>query len=197
MISLIEKYGYPQASTSGRFKHEREAWTTGMYALGLEEAYGKQYWVEIETVDQTPDTRVHHIDQSGGRNKIGTQDIEIVDWEEHVDDALDLIKQKCRRAYPPHFCLLLLARNGKNFDVERITQELCAINIPFAEIWVLGRIADEMMTMLRVVPSQVRVDFEIAEALEKGKRERQFMVRQKRGSSTEFRDLGPIFLPIP
>ena len=61
----------------------------------------------------------------------------------------------------------------------------------------LGRIADEMMTMLRVVPSQVRVDFEIAEALEKGKRERQFMVRQKRGSSTEFRDLGPIFLPIP
>ena len=93
-----------------------------MYALGLAEMYSKEYWVEIETVDQTPDTRVHHIDQSAGHNEIGTQHIEIVDWEEHVDDALDLIKQKCRRAYPPYFCLLLLARNGKNFDVGDITR---------------------------------------------------------------------------
>ena len=197
MNTLIEKHGYGEATTSGRFKREREAWTTGMYALGLAEMYSKEYWVEIETVDQTPDTRVHHIDQSAGHNEIETQHIEIVDWEEHVDDALDLIKQKCRRAYPPYFCLLLLARNGQNFDVGGITREIRNVNIPFAEIWVLGRISDEAMTLLRLVPSSMRADFDITDALEKGKRQGHFMVRQKRGASTEFRDLGPTFLPIP
>jgi len=35
--------------------------------------YGKKYWVEIETVEQTPDTKVHHIDQSQGYNIVQTQ----------------------------------------------------------------------------------------------------------------------------
>ena len=113
MNSLIEKYGNHEATTSGRSSMKCEAWTTGMYALGLAEMYKKDYWVEIEPVDQTPDTKVDHIDQSAGRNEIGTQHVEIVDREKHVDDAIDLIKQKCRRAYPPYFCLLLSARNGK------------------------------------------------------------------------------------
>ena len=197
MNSLIEKYGYHEATTSGRFKHEREAWTTGMYALGLAKMYRKDYWVEIETVDQTPDTKVHHIDQSAGRNKIGTQHVEIVDWEKHVDDAIDLLKQKCRRAYPPYFCLLLLARNGRNFDVEGVTREISAIDVPFAEIWALGRISDEAMTLLRLFPGLMRVDFDIADALESGKGQTDFMVGQKRGTSTEFSDLGLTFLPIP
>lgn len=34
MKLLIEKYGYHDATTNGRFKKEREAWTSGMYALG-------------------------------------------------------------------------------------------------------------------------------------------------------------------
>jgi len=44
----------------------------------------KKYWVEIETVDQTPDTRVHHIDQSKGHNSVQMQSVEVVDWEQHV-----------------------------------------------------------------------------------------------------------------
>ena len=46
---LIEKYSYHDATTNGRFKKEREAWTSGMYALGLSEMQNRQWWVEIET----------------------------------------------------------------------------------------------------------------------------------------------------
>lgn len=58
---VIGTYGYELAQSSGRFKREREGWTSAMYALGLAEMTGREYWVEIETVDQTPDTKVHFL----------------------------------------------------------------------------------------------------------------------------------------
>jgi hypothetical protein len=71
-----------------------------------------------------PHVSYFRLDQSSGRNCIQTQSIEIVDWEEHVDDAVKVIKRKCQQAYPPHFCLLVLARNEKNLDVETLTRKV-------------------------------------------------------------------------
>jgi len=197
MKLLIEKYGYQDATTNGRFKKEREAWTSGMYALGLSEMQNREWWVEIETVEQTPDTRLHYMDQSSGRNCIQTQSIEIVDWEEHVDDPTKVIKQKCQRAYPPHFCLLMLARNGKNLDVELLTQEVLRQKVPFGEIWITGCLAEGLMTMVRIVPNAFRFDFETARSLEKLKEQGDIMQKLKRGTSTEVQELGFVYLPLP
>jgi hypothetical protein len=197
MKLLIEKYGYHDATTNGRFKKEREAWTSGMYALGLSEMQNRQWWVEIETDEQTPDTRVHYMDQSSGRNCIQTQSIEIVDWEEHVDDAVKVIKQKCQRAYPPHFCLLVLARNGKNLDVEMLTKNVLSEKVPFGEIWIIGCLSEGLMTMVRIVPSAFRLDFETVRSLEKLRGQPDVMRKLQRGTSTEVRDLGFVYLPLP
>jgi hypothetical protein len=197
MKLLIEKYGYQDATTNGRFKQEREAWTSGMYALGLSDMQNREWWVEIETKERTPDTRLHYMDQSSGRNCIQTQSIEIVDWEEHVDDALTVIKQKCQKAYPSHFCLLVLARNGKNLDVEMLTQEVLRQKVPFGEIWIIGCLAEGFMTMVRIVPNPFRFDFETARSLEKIKEQRDIMQKLKRGTSTEVQELGFAYLPLP
>lgn len=181
----------------GRFKKEREAWTSGMFALGLAKLTGFEYWVEIETVEQTPDTRIRRIDQSSGHNVVTTQSCEIVDWEEHVDDILHVIRKKCRRAYPAHYCLLVLARNGKNVDFEIVVQEIKKMQMPFAELWILGRLSIADMAMLRVIPDVLRVDFNISEALEKILGRPEFVKPEKRGTSTEFRDLGTAYLPVP
>lgn len=156
----------------------------------------RQLWVEIET-EQTPDTLVHYMDQSSGRNCIQTQSIEIVDWEEHVDDAVKVRKQKCQRAYPPHFCLLVLARNGKNLDVEMLTQEVLSESVPFGEIWIIGCLSEGLMTMVRIVPSAFRLDFETVRSLEKLRGQGDVMRKLKRGISTEVRDLGFVYLSLP
>jgi len=197
MKLLIEKYGYHDATTNGRFKKEREAWTCGMYALGLSEMQNRQRWVEIETAEQTPDTRVHYMDQSSGRNCIQTQSIEIVDWEEHVSDAVKVIEQKCQKAYPPYFCLLVLARNGKNLDVEALTKEVVSKRVPFGEIWIIGCLSEGLMTMVRIVPSTFRFDFETVRSLEKLKAQRDIMRKRQRGTSTEVQELGFVYLPLP
>src|SRR5882672_7713062 len=112
MDSTILKHGDTKTSGHGQFKREREVWTSAMFAFGLGQMNGNEYWVEIETVDATPDTRVHRIDPSSGHNRIETIDCEVVDWDEHVDDVMHVIKKKCLRAYPQSFFLLVLARNG-------------------------------------------------------------------------------------
>jgi hypothetical protein len=197
MERTMGTHGTALATTHGRFKREREAWTTGMFGLGLAKLTGHEYWVEIETLDQTPDTRIRRIDQSSGHNVVSTQSCEIVDWEEHVDDILQVIRQKCARAYPPHYCLLVLARNGKNPDYEIVVQEIRKMRIPFAELWIIGRLSVADMAMLRVIPDVLRVDFNILQELEKTRDQPEFVKPEKRGMSTEFRDLGMAYLPVP
>lgn len=72
----------------GRFKKERAAWTTAVFALALSKLNGEQWWVEIETRDNTSDTRLRRVEQSSGNNVIQTRSIEVVDWEENVDDVM-------------------------------------------------------------------------------------------------------------
>lgn len=64
-------------------------------------------------MDLTPDTKVNFIDQSAGYNQAMTLNIEIVEWDEHRSDVMEVIAQKCARAYPPYFYLVVFARNGQ------------------------------------------------------------------------------------
>jgi len=97
MKTLAEIVGFEQARTDGRFKKEREAWATGVLGLALSRLDGNEWWVEIETLESTPDTRLHWIDQSSGRNVIQTRSIEVVDWEDNIDDIMEVIQKKCAR----------------------------------------------------------------------------------------------------
>lgn len=196
MKTLVQKHGLPRVE-SGPFKHEREAWSTAIYALALSEMYSKKYWVRVETVAQTPDTYVHHIDQSTGSNIDQTQSVEVVDWVETVADVMTLIEKKAKKAYPPFYCLLITGRSGKALDPHAIAEEIEKISIPFAEIWIVGMLAYNVANAARLFPSLSLLQFDIRTALQKAKTENDIMVKQKRGKGTQFTPLGPIYLPIP
>lgn len=195
MQTVVEKHGIKQAET-GRFKQEREAWTSAVYSLALSQLYGKQYWIEIETVEQTPDTRLHHINQTTGNNVDEFQNIEVVDWESHVDDVMTLIRAKCQKAYGNDFCLLVTVRSGKLTYSQVIAHEIRSLSVPFAEIWIVGIDAGGKAHVDRVHPDYTALEFAIPDVLAKVRTEVTFLQRQQRGTGTEFVPLGHIFLPI-
>ena len=198
MATISETFGTERARTDGRFKKEREAWTTGVFALALSRLNGEQWWIEIETKDSTPDTRLRQLDQRSGNNVIQTRNIEVVDWEENVADIMEVIRKKCKRAYPDHYLLLVNARNGgKVLDFDRVIQEMKDIRSPFLEVWVVAFVGPDDMKVVRVAPGALSIDFKIRAELEKAKKQTPFIKRGKRGTGTELRDLGPAYLPIP
>jgi len=161
MQTINETYGTLEARSSGRFKEEREAWTTALLALGFKEMGEPDSWVEIEMLENTPDTKLRRLDQSTGHNKIEILNIEVVAWEEHVDDAIQVIRQKCARAYPPDFGLVVMGRSGKFIDLNATVEAIRSIRVPFAEIWILGRPLDahERVQMVRLFPKQDGYNF--------------------------------------
>ena len=195
MATISETYGVKRARTDGRFKKEREAWTTGVLALALSKLKDEKWWVEIETVHSTPDTKLHHIDQSSGRNVIQTRSIEIVDWEENVADIMKVIGKKCRRAYPGHYLLVVNARHTRKLlDLGRVIEEIKKMSSPFLEIWVVACIGQNDMKVVRVAPGGLAIDLELLTELEKARKQPSFLKRGNRGTSSEFRDLGPAYL---
>jgi hypothetical protein len=196
---IIETHGMRDAQSSGRFKREREAWTTAAWALGLTEMHGRDCWVEIETEDRTPDTKVHRLEQSTGRNKIETYNIEVVDWEQHVDDLIQIVQQKCARAYPSYFWLLILGRSGKVVDPNTVIEAIHGARVPFVEIWIVGRTLEDRnkMQMVRLFPDRSDVVFDLGHALRRSEKQADIMRPEKRGTSTDIRSLGDIYLPIP
>lgn len=199
MQKIIETYGIREAQSSRRFKREREAWTTAGWAFGLTQMHEREYWVEIETEDNTPDTKVHRLDQSAGHNKIETYNIEVVDWEVHVDDLIQVVHQKCARAYPDYFGLLILGRSGKVIDPNTVIEAIRGMRVPFAEIWIVGRALEDRnrMQMVRLFPDRADVAFDLSSALKASEKQKEFMRPEKRGTSTDFRSLGDVYLPIP
>ena len=199
MQKIIDKHGIHEANDSGRFKQEREAWTTAVWALGLTEMHKRDYWVEIETQDRTPDTKLHRLDQSSGHNKIETYNVEVVDWERHVDDAMHVILRKCARAYPPYFWLLVLGRNGKIFDTDAIVEGLSGLRVPFVEIWIVGRPLEASYNIqaVRLYPERLDVVFDFARALQQSESQKEIMRPGKRGTGTDIYSLGDVYLPIP
>jgi hypothetical protein len=198
MATISETFGIEQARTDGRFKKEREAWTTAVLAVALSRLNGEQWSIEIETKDSTPDTKLRQLDQSSGNNVIQTRNIEVVDWEENVAEIMEVIRKKCRRAYPDHYLLLVNARNsGKVLDFDRVIQEMKGIHSPFLEVWVVAFVGPDDMKVVRVAPGTLSVDLKIRAELERAKKQTPFMKRGSRGTGTELRDLGPAYLPIP
>jgi hypothetical protein len=198
MATISETYGIERARTDGRFKKEREAWTTGVPALALSKLKDDEWWVEIETVESTPDTRLRQIDQSSGRNVIQTRCVEVVDWEENVDDIMEVIQKKCGRRYPSHYLLAVHARHsGKLLDFDRVINEMKNVRSPFLEVWVIAFVGPDDIKVVRVDPGGPAIHLKRRAELVKAKKQRPFLRRGIRGTGTEFRDLGPAFLPIP
>jgi hypothetical protein len=177
MNTVIEKHGFI-ATATGRFKREREACATAVYALALSELSGAKYWVEIETVEQTPDTRVYQIDQSRGYNTLRRQNVEVVDWERHVDDLVELVRAKCEKQYPKDFCLLIAGRSGKMVYPQVIARDVRSMTVPFAEIWILGQSATNMFNVARLHPTILQLQFDVFEALERAKTDADVLTKQ-------------------
>jgi hypothetical protein len=197
MRTISETHGTELARTDRRFQKEREAWTTGVLGLALSKLEHQEWWIEIETHERTPDAKLHHIDQSSVGNVIQTRNVEVVDWEENVDDIMEVIRKKCRRAYPGHFLLVVNARHGgKELYVDQIVEAMKEIRSPFLEVWVVGVVGLNHMTAFRVTPSGPTVDLGLAE-LQIASEQRPFLKRGIRGTSPGFYDLGITFLPIP
>ena len=196
MNTAMGKHG-SIATGTGRFKREREASATAIYALALSELSGAKYWVEIETVEQTSDTRVYQIDQSRGYNTLRRQNVEVVDWEQHVDDVMELVRAKCEKRYPKDFCLLIAGRSGKMVYPQVIARDIRTMTVPFAEIWILGQSATNTFNVARLHPTILQLQFDVFEALERAKTDADVITKQKRGRDTEFVPLGQVYLPIP
>lgn len=198
MATISDTYGIERARTDGRFKKEREAWTTGVLALALAKLKSDPWWVEVETADSTPDTKLRQIDQTSGHNVIQTRSIEVVDWEENVDDILEVIQKKCARAYPGHYLLVVHARHrGKALDCDRVMDAMKSMPSPFLEIWVVAAIGSDHLKVIRVAPGGPAIDLTPTAELEEARKQPPFLKRGMRGTTTQFRDLGLVFLPIP
>lgn len=207
MGGIAQKYGLEQTHTNGRFKQEREAWTSAIWALSQFYINRHCHWVEI--VDprlQTPDTKVHYIEQRANHNEEWTVDIEVVDWEQHVDDALDLIANKCSKAYPPSYILLVMTRSGKIVEPAKIASGARRLKVPFSEIWLIGiagqtRIDSKIVSadckVVRVYPDSTKIEFDLSTAVKDAKPIADVMMRNKRGSGTDFIPMGLIYFPLP
>jgi hypothetical protein len=196
--SAAEKYGYQQALT-GRVKQEREAWIAAAWALCMQKETGREYWIEIETQDLTPDCKVHHIDQSKGYNHRFTHNLEIVEWDHHRDNVMDVIRQKCTKGgYPPYFTLVVLARNGKGITIPDDLQGLDELMIPFSEMWLMGRASPDTTTysVCQFHPYTKLMQFDLRDAREKNKSQTDFLKPEGRGRDTEFRNRGYMYLPL-
>jgi hypothetical protein len=198
MRTISETVGHERARRDGRFKKEREAWTTAWFALALSRLKSDEWWIEIETADSTPDTRLRQLDQSSGNNIIQTRNIEVVDWEENVDDIMDVIRKKCKRAYPNHYLLLVNARHGgKELNFDQVIEEMRTVRSPFLEVWIVALVGPDDLKVVRVAPGAFPIDLKIRAELEKASKQTPFIKRGIRGTGTEIYDLGLTYLPIP
>jgi hypothetical protein len=195
---IKETYGTKRALTDGRFKKEREAVATAFLALALSKLKNEEYYIEIETVENTPDIKLHHIDQSSGHNNIWTHSVEVVDWEEHVPDIMEVIRKKCSRLYPEYYFLLVSARHTGGFiNFTNISEELKTIHSPFLETWVTGFSGINKLAVARVAPGLLEFSLDYRDELQNAKRQTEMVKRGNRGTAPGFRSLGPAFLPIP
>jgi hypothetical protein len=51
---------------------------------------------------------------------------------------MNVIEQKCKKAYPSFFSLVVFARSGRVLSTEAVAETLRSINVPFSEIWIIG-----------------------------------------------------------
>jgi hypothetical protein len=196
--TIGEKYGIKVALTDGRFKKEREAMAAACLSFALSKFKDDQFYIEIETVDNTPDIKLHNIDQSSGHNSICTRCIEVVDWEDHVPDVMEVIRKKCARPYPKDYSLLVNLRNTRKLlNFATISKEMKAIQSPFAETWLAGFGGFNKLSVARVSPGLLEFSLDYLDEMQKAEHQPPTLKRGIRGTGTEFYPLGYSFLPIP
>ena len=197
---VVGTHGWDKAM-KGNFKKEREAYIAAVWAYGVQRTTRfPEYWVEIVTQDETPDCKVIFLDTSAGYNHRKIMNVEIVEWDEHRESMLELIEQKCAKAYPPYFFLVVFVRNDKETLVEDILQKVRSLKVPFAEVWILGRLGPltGAYRMLLVHPEPTtQVDFDALESYRRNAGQTDFLQPTGLGRSTERTNLGSIYLPIP
>jgi hypothetical protein len=194
MRTISETCGSDCARTDGRFKRERETWAAGV--LALSKLKDDLWWVEVETVDATPDTKLRQIDQTANGNVIDTRNIENVDWEENVDDIMTVIRKKCKRKYPNDYLLVVHARNyGKEINFDRVIEVMKSVQSPFLEVWVIAVVGLDDIKVVRVSPGLPVVDLKIRAEMEKASKQVPFLKRGSRGREPGFYDAGTVFLP--
>jgi len=197
MRTIRETYGTERARSDGQFKKEREAAATAFLALAYKELHQKEWWIEI-AIDEPPDTRLHSVDQSAGYNVHLNCNVEVVDWEEHVEDIMDVIRQKCGKQYPRDYVLLVHARYvGKVVDLFKIIEEVKKIPSPFSEIWLIGAVERNHARVVRIAPPDVAFDLDVGAAMETASKQHPFLKRGIRGTEPGFYRIGITFLPIP
>jgi len=198
MRTLCERCGIDRARMDGRFKKEREAWATGVLALALSKLKDDVWWVEVETIENTPDTRLRQIEQTRNGNVIHTRNVENVDWDENVDDVMTVIRKKCKRAYPSHYLLLVHARNyEKVLNIDRVIEEMKTVKSPFLEVWMIAAIAPDSFKVVRISPGLPAIDLGIRAELERASKQVPFIKMGVRGCEPGFYEAGTIFLPLP
>jgi hypothetical protein len=196
--TIINKFGAATAIKDGRFKREREAWVSGVWGFGITQLTKKQSFIEIETIEQTPDNHVFYFDEIDGNNHRQIFDVEVVDWEEHTEDLMEVIRNKCKKNYPDTFTLLVYGRHpGKIVSMESIYAGVQSIKVPFGQIWVLANASENEFEMFQMYPVKNHSKFNLAEMREKFKDQPAFSKFLMRGKGTIPENLGTFYLPIP
>lgn len=198
MWTISERDGVDRARTDGRFQKEREAWSASILALALSKLKDDLWWIEVVTVDATPDTKLHHISQTAHGNVDNTRNIENVDWEEHVDDIMTVIRKKCRRRYPGDYLLVVHARNYlREINFDYVIEQMKSVQSPFLEVWVIAVAGPDEIKVVRVSPGPLAVDLRIRTEMEKARKQMPFLKRGSRGRKPGIYRAGMVFLPLP
>jgi hypothetical protein len=107
---------------------------------------------------------------------------------------------KNAKAYPPYFFLVVFVRNDKETPVEDILLKIKSLKVPFAEIWILGRLPISVgayrMFMAHPEPTKM-IDFDAFEGYRKNRGQIDFLQPEGRGKSIERTNRGLVYLPIP
>jgi len=196
---LIEKYGIQKILSKSIFKHEREAWIAAVFLLGLRQQDSKEYWLEIETEQATPDIYGYQLREVEGNYRRDVYNIEITEWEEHGGNIIDIIKNKSKKSYSDYFFLLIYARKGGEIiDYSNIYNEILSFRIPFSEIWILASSSyNQDYHLTRVYKQIFQIRFNLNSAIINNKEQKSFATFLKRGKGTEFKNLGQILVPYP
>ncbi len=195
---LVEKYGVENAVSDDRFKPEREAWVMAMFLFGLRKITRQEFWLELETVDSTPDAYGYYLEEVDGKNYRRIMSVEITEFEEHSEDIFSVIKNKINRAYPTHYILLVYARKAGVIKPSEVFEKIQKTTIPFAEIWILSAVdSEDKFQITKIFPDFDQTNFSLKSSLENNKSQGPFAKSDGRSSQPGKRNLGTIFFPLP
>lgn len=199
MALLLEKYSVNIILSNNEFKQEREAWVAAAFLLGLGKIEGSEYWLEINTENDTPDIYAYYLKQINGNNHRDVLPLEIVDFEEHSKTIGSLIERKSRNAYPPYFALIVYARKcGAEIDYDKIFEDAQKIKIPFREIWILSAVSyDDDYCLTLIYPAGLQITFNLYKEFEKHKNQISLATMLKRGKGVDPKPLGTKDVPLP